>query len=161
LARQKSTHVDDPVAVGERLRAARRRARLTLRQLAFPGCSAAYLSHIERGRRTPSLQILVELAARLSLNVRYLALGEGTDSSATTSASAPPPRPSSSIALEMYRRALKHARTRDEQVWALAGLGQVAAARGDEQTVSAALQQALDLLAGKGVSRECCEENRG
>jgi transcriptional regulator with XRE-family HTH domain len=136
-------HVDDPVAVGARLRAARTRAGLSLRQLAFPGCSAAYLSHIERGRRTPSLQVLVELAERLRLSTYYLAFGVG---GVHETILAEGRCASSNFALETYRRALHQARTRDERVWALAGLGQVAAARGDDQMVTCALKRALELL---------------
>src|SRR6187455_1916450 len=65
MPRQKSTHVDDPRAVGERLKAARERAGLSQRQLSFPGCSPAYISRIESGDRIPSLQLLRELGRRL------------------------------------------------------------------------------------------------
>ena len=61
MPRQKSTHVDNPAAVGERLKAARERAGLSQRQLSFPGCSPAYISRIESGDRIPSLQLLREL----------------------------------------------------------------------------------------------------
>jgi len=61
MPRQKSTHVDDPKAVGERLKRARVAAGMSQRQLAFPGCSPAYISRVESGDRIPSLQILREL----------------------------------------------------------------------------------------------------
>ena len=76
MARQKTTHVDSPEAVGKRIRAARDQAGLTQRQLAFPGCSPAYLSRIEAGQRTPSLQLLRELGRRLGLTADFLAVGE-------------------------------------------------------------------------------------
>jgi tetratricopeptide (TPR) repeat protein len=75
MPRQKSTHVDDPHAVGERLRAAREAAGLSQRQLAFPGCSPAYISRIESGDRIPSLQLLRELGRRLGVSEDYLATG--------------------------------------------------------------------------------------
>src|ERR687892_1835822 len=75
MPRQKSTHVDDPRAVGERLRAARERAGLSQRQLSFPGCSPAYISRIESGDRIPSPQLLRELGLRLGVTEDYLATG--------------------------------------------------------------------------------------
>jgi tetratricopeptide (TPR) repeat protein len=78
MPRQKSRHVDDPAAVGLRLRTARERAGLTQRALAFPGCSAAYISRIEAGARIPSLQLLRELGRRLGVTADFLAGDEGT-----------------------------------------------------------------------------------
>jgi transcriptional regulator with XRE-family HTH domain len=128
-------HVDDPHQVGRRVKEARRSAALTLRDVAFPGCSAAYLSQIENGRRTPSLQVLVELGRRLSVDAQYLAKGE--------TAAAVAGEPSS---LEIYRRALSIARTRDEQLWVLAGLAQAAALAGDALLVRSSLRRALGLM---------------
>src|SRR5690242_21707283 len=80
MPRRPSTHVDSPVAVGERLRQARQAAGLTQRQLSFEGCTAAYISRIEAGARVPSLQILHEFAKRLDVRTEYLATGaEETD----------------------------------------------------------------------------------
>src|SRR5438270_1147102 len=76
MARQKATHVDSPKAVGERIRAARAKEGLSQRELASPGCSPAYLSRIEAGERTPSLQLLRELGRRLGVTADYLAVGE-------------------------------------------------------------------------------------
>src|SRR5690348_4210742 len=78
MPRQKATHVDSPEAVGRRIRAAREQARLSQRDLSFPGCSPAYLSRIEAGVRTPSLQLLRELGRRLGVTADYLAVGEET-----------------------------------------------------------------------------------
>jgi len=75
MPRQKSTHVDSPSAVGERLKAAREKAGLSQRQLSFPGCSPAYISRIESGDRIPSLQLLRELGRRLAVSEDYLATG--------------------------------------------------------------------------------------
>lgn len=73
--RERTPHFDDPVAVGRRLSAARESAGLSQRELAFPGCSAAYISRIERGERIPSLQVLRELAKRTGVGESELAYG--------------------------------------------------------------------------------------
>jgi transcriptional regulator with XRE-family HTH domain len=70
------SHVDDPAAVGQRLRDARIQAGLSQRQLSFPGCSAAYISRLEAGDRVPSLQLLRKLAQKLNADEQYLATGE-------------------------------------------------------------------------------------
>ncbi|HXF98660.1 MAG TPA: helix-turn-helix transcriptional regulator [Gaiellaceae bacterium] len=71
--------MDSAAAVGRRLQEARTGAGLSQRELAFPGCSPAYISRIERGQRTPSLQVLRELARRCGVSERFLAWGR-TDS---------------------------------------------------------------------------------
>jgi transcriptional regulator with XRE-family HTH domain len=69
------SHVDDPAAVGRRLKDARTSAGLSQRRLSFPGCSAAYISRLEAGDRVPSLQLLRKLAAKLGVDDEYLATG--------------------------------------------------------------------------------------
>jgi transcriptional regulator with XRE-family HTH domain len=69
------SHVDDPAAVGRRLKEARLKAGLSQRQLSFPGCSAAYISRLEAGDRVPSLQLLRKIAAKLGADEQYLATG--------------------------------------------------------------------------------------
>jgi transcriptional regulator with XRE-family HTH domain len=69
------SHVDDPAAVGRRLKDARLTAGLSQRQLSFPGCSAAYISRLEAGDRVPSLQLLRKLAVKLNADEEYLATG--------------------------------------------------------------------------------------
>jgi transcriptional regulator with XRE-family HTH domain len=73
--RARIPHYDDPAAVGRRLHEARETAGLSQRVLAFPGCSAAYISRIERGERIPSLQVLRELARRIGVSETQLAYG--------------------------------------------------------------------------------------
>lgn len=75
MKRERIPHVDDPVSVGKRLVAAREAAMLSQRDVAFPGCSAAYISRIEHGERTPSLQVLRELADRCGVSETHLAWG--------------------------------------------------------------------------------------
>lgn len=72
MARRPATHVDDAHAVGQRLRALRAAAGLTLAELAFPGCSVSYLSRIERGGRVPSAGIAARLAERLGVPTEHL-----------------------------------------------------------------------------------------
>jgi transcriptional regulator with XRE-family HTH domain len=73
--RPRTPHYDDPEAVGRRLYEARESAGLSQRDLAFPGCSAAYISRIERGERIPSLQVMRELARRTGIGESTLAYG--------------------------------------------------------------------------------------
>ena len=55
MPRTAGQHVDNPAAVGTRLRLARERLGLSQRELSFDGCSYAYISRIESGQRTPSM----------------------------------------------------------------------------------------------------------
>src|SRR3954471_1339107 len=75
VPRSLTTHIDSPRDVGLRLKAARERAGLSQRQLAFPGCTAAYISRLEAGARVPSLQMVNQLAARLDVSGQWLATG--------------------------------------------------------------------------------------
>lgn len=75
MPRSLTTHIDSPREVGIRLKEARERAGLSQRQLAFPGCTAAYISRIEAGARVPSLQMINELASRLDVSGQWLATG--------------------------------------------------------------------------------------
>ena len=125
MPRQKSQHVDDPAAVGQRLKEARERAGLSQRELSSAGCSPGYVSRLEAGQRIPSLQLLRELARRLGVSVEYLATG------ALTPAHAESPLVDAEIALRfddlataraLYERALEG----DGHARALEGLGHVA-----------------------------------
>src|SRR5688572_4330760 len=69
------SHVDDPAAVGRRLKEARLAAGLSQRALSLPGCSSAYISRLEAGDRVPSLQLLRKLALKLGADEEYLARG--------------------------------------------------------------------------------------
>lgn len=79
MPRKPSNHIDDPVALGQRLRQARKSAGLTQRELSFPGCTSAYVARIESGERRPSLQILHEFARRLHVTPEFLATGQKVD----------------------------------------------------------------------------------
>jgi transcriptional regulator with XRE-family HTH domain len=78
MGRARPTHVPDPKALGIRLRELRERHGLSLREIAFPGCSPSYLSRVESGDRVASLTILAELARRLETSVEEL-LGRSLD----------------------------------------------------------------------------------
>lgn len=77
MRRTPHIHIDDPLAVGRRLKEARVRAGVNRRDLSFPGCSVSYLSRIESGQRVPSLQVLQELGRRLGVPADHLATGGG------------------------------------------------------------------------------------
>ncbi len=75
MPRSLTNHIDSPREFGIRLKAARERATLSQRQLAFPGCTAAYISRLEAGARVPSLQMVNQLAVRLDVSGGWLATG--------------------------------------------------------------------------------------
>jgi transcriptional regulator with XRE-family HTH domain len=75
MPRSLTTHIDSPRELGIRLKAARERAGMSQRQLAFPGCTAAYISRLEAGARVPSLQMINQLALRLEVTGQWLATG--------------------------------------------------------------------------------------
>jgi tetratricopeptide (TPR) repeat protein len=79
MPRSLTTHIDSPKEVGMRLKASRERAGLSQRQLAFPGCTAAYISRLEAGARVPSLQMVNQLALRLEVTGQWLATGVDAD----------------------------------------------------------------------------------
>jgi tetratricopeptide (TPR) repeat protein len=147
VPRRKSTHVDDPAAVGRRLREARERSGLSQRQLSFDGCSPAYISRIEAGERIPSLQLLREMGRRLGVSEDWLATGLDRDLLAEDRTLL-----DAEIALrfneldsaeELYRKALENATTNTERARSLAGLGQIAFERGDPRRAVQQLEQAL------------------
>jgi len=144
-------HVDSPREVGRRLRQARDQAGLSQRQLAFPGCSPAYLSRIEAGERTPSLQLLRELARRLNVSEEFLAYG--TERTSTSD---------SLFEAELALRMDEHERAKElygavleeedphRRAPALEGLGQLAFREGDLHEAINLLEQA-QVLYGKGA----------
>ncbi len=87
MGRLPPSHVDDPVALGRRIQALRSARGLSLRQIAFPGCSASFLSRVESGDRVPALVTLRELASRLGVSIEEL-VGRPLDGTGRVSDSA-------------------------------------------------------------------------
>lgn len=48
---------------------------MSQRDLSFPGCTAAYISRIEKGERVPSLQLIREFALRLGVSELFISHG--------------------------------------------------------------------------------------
>jgi tetratricopeptide (TPR) repeat protein len=147
VPRRPSSHVDDPAAVGRRLRQAREAAGLTQRELSFEGCTAAYVSRIEAGARVPSLQILREFGKRLGVSADFLATGSSGDPDLSSQFL------EAEVALRLgdYQRATKlyeEARDGAESSAAVAraqlGLGRLAAGRGHIEQAAGLLKEALD-----------------
>ena len=152
MPRIKSTHVDDPVAAGRRLKEARERAGLSQRQLAFRGCSAAYISRIEAGERTASLQVMRELAGRLDVSEEFLATGRAVfPFSALDDAEVALRLDEMEEAARLFENALKDAPGEPERSRALEGLGQVAFRSGDPELAVDLFEKALSLV-GEDIS---------
>jgi tetratricopeptide (TPR) repeat protein len=145
MPRQKSTHVDSPVAVGQRLKDARERAGLSQRQLSFSGCSPAYISRIESGDRIPSLQLLRELGKRLGVSEDYLATGavdRGVRGAELAQAEVALRLDELDAAEELFEQILGSAVTDAEKAEAHAGLGQLASRRGNPREAIKFLERA-------------------
>jgi tetratricopeptide (TPR) repeat protein len=165
VPRRKSTHVDDPAAVGRRLRDARERAGLSQRQLSFDGCSPAYISRIEAGERIPSLQLLREMGRRLGVSEDWLATGLDRDMFAEDRTLL-----DAEIALRfgeldnaegLYSQALDAAATTSERARALAGLGQIAFERGEPRRAVQRLEQALSVSGVDAVDQPSLADTLG
>jgi tetratricopeptide (TPR) repeat protein len=142
------SHVDDAAAAGRRLREAREAAGLSQRQLAFEGCSAAYISRLESGQRVASLQLLRKIAARLGVDEAYLATGIAREQ----------PLPAELVdadvalrlndldtARDLYERSLRTSPEPRVRAEALGGLGRLALLQGDPITAVESIEEALRL----------------
>lgn len=140
------SHVDDAAAAGRRLKEARLAAGLSQRQLAFPGCSAAYISRLEAGQRVSSLQLLRKIAAKLGVDEEFLATGIAREH----------PRPAELVeadvalrlddldtARDLYERALKTSADPRARAEALGGLGRLALRQGDPGQAVDSIEEAL------------------
>lgn len=148
MPRSVSTHVESAEAVGRRLREVREAAGVSQRRLAFPGCSAAYISRIEAGDRVPSLQVLRELARRLGSSEAYLAWGREDLPDDTA------PLVAAEVALRLgdladaetlYTQAAAEAVDNATRGRAAAGLGHVALHRHDFAQAVAHFERAVSL----------------
>lgn len=163
MPRQKSQHVDDARAVGRRLREARERAGLSQRQLAFPGCSAAYISRIEAGDRIPSLQLLRELGRRLRVSEDYLATGSEADPRAAALLEANLALRLDDVerAVQLYNELLAADDGASLRADALEGLGHVAFRRGDAREAIRLFEAALELTGQEESERPSLADNLG
>jgi tetratricopeptide (TPR) repeat protein len=147
MPRQKSTHVKDQAGLARRLKEAREQAGLSQRQLAFSGCSPAYISRVEAGDRIPSPSVIEGLASRLAVTAHWLVTGE--QESGTTSALR-----DAQIALRLdevadaerlFGVALDGADDVEERSGALEGLAEVAVRKGAPRVAIEFAEQALEL----------------
>lgn len=77
-------HVPDLHAFARRLRERREEVGMSQRQLAFPGCTAAYISRLEAAARMPSRQMIDRLAERLGTTREWLETGVGPSDGSLT-----------------------------------------------------------------------------
>jgi tetratricopeptide (TPR) repeat protein len=145
VARQSHSHVDGAASVGRRLRVSRERAGLSQRDLAFDGCSPAYISRIENGARVPSLQVLRELARRTGVSESFLAWGEegGTPVDPLFEAELTLRLEGAAAARRQARQILDGATDARTRARALALLGQAAFEEGDHALAIKCFEAAL------------------
>jgi tetratricopeptide (TPR) repeat protein len=142
LPRRPSTHVDDPAAVGARIREARLATGLKQRELTFEGCTAAYLSRIEAGQRIPSLQILTKLAERLGTTAEFLATGKHPEPDPLFEAELAARTGDADLARRLYSQATKNG-TPVVSARAEAAVGRLAFDEGDHEAAAEILEHAL------------------
>ncbi|HET7129032.1 MAG TPA: helix-turn-helix domain-containing protein [Gaiellaceae bacterium] len=142
MPRRPSTHIDDPAAVGARIRAARAEVGLKQRELTFEGCTPAYLSRIEAGQRIPSLQILTRLAERLGTTAEFLATGKHPDPDPLFEAELAARTGDTELARRLYGRAATSG-TPALSARAEAALGRLAFDEGDREGAVELLERAL------------------
>jgi tetratricopeptide (TPR) repeat protein len=156
--------VDDPAAVGLRLREARERAGLTQRDLAFPGCSPAYISRIESGDRIPSLQLLRELGRRLNVSEDFLATGANRaapDDPRLIEAELCCRLGETEQAEQLYADVLDSPWRKDDQAQAHAGLGELAYLAGDPREAISRIERALATWGDQPSNRPSLAETLG
>jgi tetratricopeptide (TPR) repeat protein len=152
--------VDDPGAAGRRLKEARERAGLSQRQLAFPGCSAAYISRMEAGERIGSPRVLQELASRLGVSAVYLARGNNARAgSALDDAEVALRLDEPHEAARLFEIALGDAQDETDRARAFEGLGQVAFRSGDPGLAVELFEKALSLVDDDVVERPTLAES--
>ena len=136
-------HVDDPAAVGARLREARQAVGFTQRDLSFPGCTAAYISRIEAGARVPSFQILRELAKRLEVDADFLATGQDAGPDPLFEAEVALRLGDEERAATLYDDLCRTAESPTVAARAKVGLGQLALRHGNAEEATDLLESAL------------------
>ncbi|MEJ7792394.1 MAG: helix-turn-helix domain-containing protein [Gaiellaceae bacterium] len=148
MSRRPPRHVDTAPAVGRRLRQTREQRGLTQRDLAFEGCTPAYISRIEAGDRVPSLQILREFSARLGVSVDYLATGAAMevnfDTDALSEAILSLSLGEAGRAEELFDAAIAAEPDPRTRARALAGLGELAFLGGRHEEAVGLLRESLE-----------------
>jgi tetratricopeptide (TPR) repeat protein len=164
MPRTAGQHVDNPTAVGTRLRLARERVGLSQRELSFEGCSYAYISRIESGQRTPSMQLLQEFGRRLGVSPRYLATGADAPDAVDVLDEADLARRlgDEARAEQLYRQVSDEAATAPvRRARADIGLGEVAFQRGEYGTAEAFFELALTSGAIDPAGAATCSDRLG
>jgi tetratricopeptide (TPR) repeat protein len=123
---------------------------LSMKQLAFPGCSAAYVCRIESGERVPSPRILAELARRLGVTTTELAgrAEGGSIAPARISLAEMAVRMGSDDAADILQALAEEARVCGDlhaQSRAVEGLGQLAIEQRDDERAVVLLEEARAL----------------
>lgn len=158
------SHVDDAQSVGRRLRAARERSGLTQSALALVGCSASYVSQVEAGNRTPSLQLLRRFADRLGVTEEYLARGargRREHELGLVEATAALHLGDLEPAARGYHDVYTEARDATLQACALEGLAYVYLRRGDAHGAVSLFQTALETTGEPAAQRPSLAEGLG
>jgi tetratricopeptide (TPR) repeat protein len=159
VPRKKSTHVDDPAAVGRRLKEARENAGLSQRELAFDGCSPAYISRVEAGNRTPSLHVIGELAARLGVSDSWLATGkENRVGTLLRDAEIALRLDDVDAARQLYSGALDEAGDPQSRSRALEGLADIALRSGNPRRAITLAEEALSVTDDRPEERPALAE---
>jgi tetratricopeptide (TPR) repeat protein len=155
-------HVDEPAAVGRRLKEARLAAGMSQRELSFPGCTAVYICRIERGDRVPSLQVLRELSRRVGVDEGWLATGAASaDTDPLLEADVAFRLDQRELAEHLYTEALETAPTRAVRGRALAGLGQIDFVAGRVEDAIGRLEEARESLGDSLVDHPQLAETLG
>jgi tetratricopeptide (TPR) repeat protein len=149
--REKVKYYDDPVALGRRLRETRESAGQSQRELSFPGCTAAYISRIEKGERVPSLQLIREFASRLGVTEEFIAHGDHQPQNKAASfveARVALHMDDLDVASELANAALDRAKSNADRARASALFGEIDLHRGDVPAAIDSLERARSLDAG-------------
>ena len=142
----RTAHVDSKEGVAQRLREARLNAGMSLRQLAYDGCTAPYISAIENGRRVPSLQVVKRLAQRLGVSPEWLATGSADETEPKLVAAELALRLGDAESAEaLYKQLASEDSTTAVRATALAGIGEIRFQEGDTATAIAAFEEAIAL----------------
>ena len=137
--------------IGERVRAARYTAHLTQDELGGSTFSKSYISAVERGKLTPSVQALMALAARLGVTLSYL-LGEAPTASPVEGAVVPEEDREQVARLHEAEQVLKEGRY-EEAIALFEEIGQ-------PDRTSWAHEQYAQFLADQGRYRDAYEQMR-